>query len=86
MLAQSEINIAIGGNPPERYFAELAEQCNGGARKYGSITDLEQMCANQRRNCVPGRLLYGDVPDYNEFLERRRVRMARKIRTDLGGL
>ena len=86
VLAQSEIDIAIGGNPPERDFAELAEQCNGGARKYGGITDMEQMRDNLRRSCVPGSLLDGDVADYDEFLEQRRVRMAQKIQTYFGGL
>ncbi len=33
VLAQSEINIAIGDKAPERYFGELAEQCNGGSQE-----------------------------------------------------
>ena len=64
VLAQSEINIAIGGKPPEVYFGELAEQCNGSERKYGGITDMGQMRANLRRSCVPDclrvRVPYGD--------------------------
>ena len=39
VLAQSEINIAIGDKPPEKYFEELAEQCAGGKKKYGGITE-----------------------------------------------
>lgn len=39
VLAQSEINIAIGEDAPERYFQELAKQCVGGKKKYGGITD-----------------------------------------------
>ena len=35
VLAQSEINIAIGDKAPEQYFKELAEQCAGGKKKYG---------------------------------------------------
>ena len=38
VLAQSEINIAIGDKAPEKYFKELAEQCDGGDKKYGGIT------------------------------------------------
>ena len=86
MLAQSEIDIAIGGNPPERDFAELAEQCNGGARKDGGITDMARMHANLRRSCLPGSLLDGDVPNYHEFLEQRRVRTAQKTQTYFGVL
>ena len=81
VLAQSEINIAIGGNPPERYFTELAEQCNGGARKYGGITNLEQMRTNLRRSGVPDDMLNGRILDYGAFLEHRRVLMAQKIKT-----
>ena len=47
VLAQSEINIAIGDKAPEKYFGELAEQCDGGKKKYGGITkiaDLEPTC------------------------------------------
>ena len=43
VLAQSEINIAIGGKPPERYFRELAEQCDGGSRRYGGIADAAEL-------------------------------------------
>ena len=86
VLAQSEINIAIGGKPPEVYFGELADQCNGGTRKYGGITDTEQMRANMRRSCVPDSLLNGDIPNYDEFLEQRRILMAQKIRTYFEGL
>ena len=32
VLAQSEINIAIGDKPPKQYFGELAEQVNGGKK------------------------------------------------------
>ena len=86
VLAQSEINIAIGGKPPKIYFAELAEQCSGGARKYGGITDMTQMRANLSRNCVPDSLLDGEVPNYDEFLEQRRVLMAQKVQTYFGEL
>ena len=83
--AQSKIDTVIGGNPPQRDFTELAGQCNSGARKYGGITDLEQMRDNLHRSCVPGSLLDDDVPDYDRFPEQRRVRIARKTRTNLGG-
>ena len=86
VLAQSEIDIAIGGTPSARDFAELAKQCNGGAWKYGGLTDIEQMRANLRRRGLPDDMLDGHIPTYGEFLERRRVLMARKIKTYFGGL
>jgi hypothetical protein len=81
VLAQSEINIAIGDKPPQKYFWELADQCNGGKKKYGGITKESELRANLRANCVPESLLDDDIPDYEEFLEERRKLMALKIKT-----
>jgi hypothetical protein len=80
VLAQSEINIAIGDKAPEVYFKDLAQQCAGGAKKYGGITDMEEMRANFRMSCLPESLLDGDVPSYDDFLEARRRLMALKIK------
>jgi hypothetical protein len=57
VLAQSEINIAIGDKAPEKYFADLAEQCNGGKKRYGGITDKADLCANLRASCLPESML-----------------------------
>lgn len=81
VLAQSEINIAIGDKPPERYFAELAEQCTGGKTRYGGITDPSEMRVNLRVHCVPESMLDGAIPSYDDFLNERRKLMAQKIKT-----
>jgi hypothetical protein len=81
VLAQSEINIAIGSKAPEVYFAALAEQCHGGKKKYGGITDVKEMRANLRVNCIPEAMLDGKIPDYDDFLAERRMLMAQKIKT-----
>lgn len=86
VLAQSEINIGIGDRSPEVYFAELADQCNGGAKKYGGITDMAEMRANLRMSCLPETLLDGEIPDFGGFLEARRKLMAGKIKTYFEGL
>jgi len=80
VLAQSEINIAIGDKPPAQYFKELVEQCAGGKRKYGGIVDPDQLRHNFRMHCLPDVLLEGEVPTYPDFLEMRRRLMAEKIR------
>jgi hypothetical protein len=80
VLAQSEINIAIGDKPPERYFGELAEQVNGGKKRYGGITNEADLRANLRASCVPESMLDGSIPDYEEFLEERRRLMALKTK------
>jgi hypothetical protein len=81
VLAQSEINIAIGDKAPETYFIELVDQCNGGPRKYGGIDAPDEMRANLRMSCLPESLLYGDIPSYEDFLEERRKLMAMKLKT-----
>ena len=55
VLAQSEINIGIGigDRAPEVYFKEIADQCNGGAKKHGGITDMEELRANLAMSCQP---------------------------------
>jgi hypothetical protein len=81
VLAQSEINIAIGDRHPQLYFGQLAEQAQGGPRRYGSITSEDAMRANLVRSCIPVEMLSGDIPTFPEFLEARRVLMAEKIRS-----
>ncbi len=86
VLAQSEINISIGDRDPEVYFSELADQCNGGTKKYGGITTAEEMRANLTMSCLPESLLEGDIPPFDDFLEQRRKLMAQKIKTYFEGL
>jgi hypothetical protein len=86
VLAQSEINIGIGDRAPEVYFAELAEQCSGGKKKHGGITDIAEMRANLATSCLPECLVDGDTPDYSDFLDARRKLMAAKIKAYFEGL
>ena len=79
VVAQSEINIAIGDKAPETYFADLQAQCAEGPRKYGGITSMEELRANLQMNCLPESLLSGGLPAYAVFLEQRRKLMALKI-------
>ena len=80
VIAQSEINIAIGDKAPESYFAEIADQVNGGGKAYGGITDPEQLRENYAQNCLPSSMLDGKVPDYDDFLAERRRLMALRIK------
>lgn len=78
-LAQSEINIAIGDKAPAVYFKELVEQCHGGKKKYGGITDLDELKANLAATCIPETILNGELLDFDAFLDQRRKLMAAKI-------
>lgn len=80
-LAQSEINIAIGDKAPSVYFSELLEQCNGGKKKYGGITDIEELKENLQEHSIPESILSTPEKNYDDFLEERRGLMAAKIKT-----
>lgn len=81
VIAQSEINIAIGAKAPDIYFAELQDQVSGGKRKYGGITERSDLLANFRMNCIPDTMLDSDIIDYPSFLDYRRRLMALKMRS-----
>lgn len=81
VIAQSEINIAIGAKAPVVYFAELRAQVSGGVKKYGGIVALDDLLINLRMNCIPESMLDGEVKGYEAFLEDRRKLMASKIKT-----
>ncbi|MBI5428850.1 MAG: DUF262 domain-containing protein [Nitrosomonadales bacterium] len=80
-LTQTEINIAIGDKSPEIYFKQIIEQCDGGKKKFGGITDITELRANFKENCIPQSMMSANVPDYDSFLEERRELMASKLKT-----
>lgn len=80
VIAQSEINIAIGDKAPEQYFAEIADQVNGGRKRYGGITEPARLAENYAQNCLPEGLIQGEVPAYDDFLAERRRLMALRIK------
>jgi hypothetical protein len=73
--------VAISDKPPAQYFAELAEQCSGGVRRYGGITDMADLRANLKASCLPDSMLDGHIASYDEFLDERRRLMSLKIKT-----
>lgn len=86
VVAQSEINIAIGSKPPAVYFQQVLDQCNGGPKRYGNITDLCALRENLAQNCIPEGIEQMTVEDYPAFLIARRQLMAQKIKTYFEGL
>lgn len=81
VVTQTEINISIGDRAPSVYFQELLAQCQGGKKKYGGITELEELKTNLRDHCIPESILTDSIEDYDQFLEDRRKLMAAKIKT-----
>jgi len=86
VIAQSEINIAIGSKEPRIYFTELLDQCKGGPKRYGNIVDLDRLQENLCMNCIPEGLEQISISDYSDFLTKRRGLMAQKIKAYFEGL
>ena len=76
----TQVNKSIGKKAPNDYFDEAKKQCDTGVITIGSITDYDQLIANLETNCVPTDVFDMDYTRYPEFLEKRRVLMAQKIR------
>jgi hypothetical protein len=80
VMAQSDINIPIGNKEPRIYFHEMLEQCNGGRKLYGNITDPDELRRNFTMNCIPDGMESMTVGDYPHFLAARRKLMAQKMK------
>jgi len=80
VITQNEINIAIGNKEPADYFSKLLDQCQGGPKLYGNITDLNELKENYQMNCIPEGMENMNVENYQEFLVERRKLMAQKIK------
>lgn len=76
----TQVNKSIGKKAPYEYFTEACKQCETGVITIGSITDYDQLIANLETNCIPVEVFEMDHMRYLEFLEKRRVMMAKKIR------
>lgn len=86
VVAQSEINIAIGNKEPKVYFGHILDQCRSGRKKYGNICDPNKLKENLKMNCIPGEIAEMTIEDYPQFLSERRKLMAQKIKTYFMGL
>ena len=76
----TQFNKTIGKKAPNVYFAEAKKQCETGEIIIGSISNYAQLLANLNTNCVPEDVFAMDHTRYAEFLEKRRIMMAKKIR------
>ena len=74
------VNESIGKKAPKEYFSLALEQCETKVAKCGSIIDENQLLLNLETNCIPENVFDMEHEDYSEFLEQRRLLMAKKIR------
>ncbi|MEA3273504.1 MAG: DUF262 domain-containing protein [Patescibacteria group bacterium] len=79
---QQEVNITIGDKPPGQYFSRALNQCDNKTLDSGSIgeiTDKKKLIKNLEINSIPTDIFEMDITNYDEFLEKRRKLMAKKI-------
>ena len=76
----TQVNKSIGKKSPSEYFSEARKQCETGEITIGSITDYDRLMSNLETNCVPVDVFDMNHSRYGEFLEKRRMMMAKKIR------
>ena len=76
----TQVNKDIGDDAPCVYFPKAFKQCEDKNIVCGSITDLEQLKKNLADNCIPEEVSEMDYTRYEEFLTKRRILMAQKIK------
>lgn len=80
-ILSKPINIAIGMKAPNDYMKEVYDACmSGNESKYTTIITSDDLINNCRTSCIPIELKDMDYQDYDNFLEKRRLLMAQKIR------
>lgn len=80
VFLQQEINIKISDDSPAEYMKEVLEQTETKVPVYGAITDINELKENLHQNCVPDGFEKMAINDYSNFLEKRRILMAQKIK------
>ena len=65
---------------PNDYFTTALEQCKTGDIVVGTITNEASFWNNLELNCIPAEVVNMTATDYPEFLRKRRVLMAKKIK------
>ena len=79
-MLQTEINIAVSNRAPKEYMVDVKAQCNGQENKYGLINNENDLKKNLEENSIPEEIVLMTYENYEEFLRKRRVLMAKKIR------
>jgi hypothetical protein len=78
---ESETNIRIGEKPPKVYLANVINQFGSNVpNRISNLDSIEELHLNFEENCIPNEIFEMDIDRYEEFLQKRRILMAKKIR------
>ena len=65
---QTEINIQVGNKAPNNYLASFKNNSNGSIKKFGGISDYNELLKNLNENCIPQEIVDMTIDDYDYFL------------------
>lgn len=85
-MTQSEINIRIKDESPKMYMSKVLEQIATKQPYIGGIITQKELEETFQQTCIPQEFINYDVNNYQEFLEKRRILMANKIKEFYTGL
>lgn len=85
-MTQSEINIRIKDESPKMYMSKVLEQIATKQPYIGGIITQKELEETFEQTCIPQEFINYDVNNYQEFLEKRRILMANKIKEFYTGL
>lgn len=77
---QSEINIKVGNHAPVDYFKGIINQIETNNKLISGVSSLAELNENLLANCVPLEIVQMNIDDYSDFLAKRRLLMAKKIK------
>lgn len=80
VIMQDNINVSVGDDSPDVYMKALFDSVHKNETKYGNISDLNTLEENLAVHCIPKGIEEMFFENYEEFLEKRRKLMAKKIR------
>ncbi|SCY63051.1 GmrSD restriction endonuclease domain-containing protein [Butyrivibrio sp. INlla14] len=78
-MLDTQVNKAIGDDAPCVYFGKVIEACKQGTIAFGNISDRDVLEDNLKENAIPSGVINMDVNDYDQFLEERRILMAKLV-------
>lgn len=76
-----QINKAVGDTNPGDYFSKALNSAGNGVALFGDIKNKEELIFNMEINAIPTEIINWNYSNYDEFLNARRMNMAKKIRT-----
>lgn len=75
----TQVNKAVGDDAPNVYFGKVLEQCDKQTIAFGNISNCNALNANLNENAIPEEVVEMTFEDYDDFLAKRRVLMAKLI-------